>query len=109
MGTVLRRGFYPWYLSLPVIAAPFIRHILESVNLCLPTIPRAGRDRFPIYYKTEVDDFVFVEDTQRDLESLPERCALVSRIPWWKNIALQIAYLVAMAPSWPRLLFVTHL
>jgi len=40
MGTVLQfRDFYPWYLSLPVIMAPFIGHILEPVDLCLPTIP----------------------------------------------------------------------
>jgi len=76
-----------------------------------PRYPHAGRDRFPIPRKTQPDDFTFVEDTQRDLESLPERCALFSRILWWKNITLQIAYVVAMATlvAAAILLFVTHL
>jgi hypothetical protein len=32
-----------------------------------------------------------------DVEELQVRCALMSRILFWKNITLQIAYLVAMA------------
>jgi hypothetical protein len=45
------------------------------------------------------------------LESLPERFALFSRILWWKNITLQIAYVVAMATlvAAAVLLFVAHL
>jgi hypothetical protein len=32
----------------------------------------------------------------RDLEALPERCALRSRILWWKTVTLQTAYVTAM-------------
>jgi hypothetical protein len=32
-----------------------------------------------------------------DVEELPVRCALLSRVLFWKNITLQTAYLVAMA------------
>lgn len=112
MGTVLQfRDFYPWYLSLPVILAPFMIIFLNLLISVYPRYPRAGRHRFPIRRKTESEDFVFVEDTQRDLESLPERCALFSRILWWKNITLQIAYVVAMATLVAAgiLLFVAHL
>lgn len=112
MGTVLQfRDFYPWYLSLPVILAPFMIIFLNLLISVYPRYPRAGRHRFPIRRKTESEDFVFVEDTQRDLESLPERCALFSRILWWKNITLQIAYFVAMATLVTAgvLLFVAHL
>ena len=112
MGTVLQfRDFYPRYLSLPVIMGPFIIIFLNLLISVYPRYPRAGRDHFPIRRKTEPGDFVFVEDTQRDLQSLPERCALFSRILWWKNITLQIAYVVAMATlvAAAILLFVTHL
>ena len=112
MGTVLQfRDFYPWYLSLPVVMAPFMIIFLNLLISVYPRYPRAGRDRFPIRRKIEPDDFGFVEDTQRDLESLPERCALFSRILWWKNITLQIAYVVAIATlvAAAILLFVAHL
>ena len=69
MGTVLQfRDFYPWYLSLPVILAPFMIIFLNLLISVYPRYPRAGRHRFPIRRKTESEDFVFVEDTQRDLE-----------------------------------------
>ena len=112
MGTVLQfRDFYPWYLSLPVILAPFMIIFLNLLVSVYPRYPRAGRHRFPIRRKTEPEDFEFVEDAERDLELLPERCALFSRILWWKNITLQIAYFVAMATLVTAgvLLFVAHL
>jgi len=39
----------------------------------------------------ESHQFEFVADVQRDLEALPERCAMFSRILWWKTVTLQTA------------------
>jgi len=90
---------------------PVIIIFLNLLISVYPRYPRAGPDPFPISRKTDPADFAFVEDTQRDLESSPGRCALFSRILWWKNITLQIAYVVAMATlvAAAILLFVTHL
>jgi hypothetical protein len=30
------------------------------------------------------------------LEALPERCAMFSRILWWKTVTLQTAYVASM-------------
>jgi hypothetical protein len=97
MGTVLQfRDFYPWYLSLPVLLGPFMVIFLSLLISVYPRYPRAGRDRFPIWRKPNPDDFGFISDTDADLDALPVRCALLSRILWWKNITLQIAYIVSI-------------
>jgi hypothetical protein len=61
-----------------------------------PRRPRTGRQRFPIRRNADPDDFTFIGDIERDLETLPERCAMFSRILWWKTMTLQIAYVVSM-------------
>jgi hypothetical protein len=112
MGTVLQfRDFYPWYLSVPVILAPFMIIFLNLLISVYPRYPRAGRDRFPVRRNPEPEDFGFVADLESDPNALPERCALLSRILWWKNITLQIAYVTAMMTlaSAAILLLVAHL
>ncbi|HKN10660.1 MAG TPA: hypothetical protein VJ376_14450 [Pseudomonadota bacterium] len=112
MGTVLQfRDFYPWYLNLPVIMAPFMVIFMSLLLSVYPRFPRSGRHRFPIRRNPEPKDFDFVQDAQSDLETLPERCAMFSRILWWKTITLQIAYAVAMLSlaAAAILLFVAHL
>ena len=95
MGTVLSfRNHYPWYLSAPVLLAPFIVIFLNLLVSVYPRFPRAGRKRFPIWRNSKPDDFAFISDPAPDL---PTRCALLSRILYWKTITLQAAYLTAMA------------
>ena len=49
MGAVLQyRDHYPWYLSAPVILAPFMIIYLNLLFSVYPRFPRAGRKRFPI-------------------------------------------------------------
>ena len=43
------------------------------------------------------EDFEFIADPALEIEDLPNRCALLSRILYWKNITLQGAYLISMA------------
>jgi hypothetical protein len=98
MGTVLQfRGNYPHYLNVPVILAPFIVIFFNLLASVYPRFPRAGRKRFPVRRGPNPDDFEFIADPVLDVAELPVRCALMSRILFWKNITLQIAYLVAMA------------
>ena len=97
MGTVLQfRGSYPWYLNLPVLLAPFMIIFVNLLISVFPRFPRVGRERFPIRRKIQPEDFAFVADADRDDEALPERCALFSRILWWKTVTLQTAYVTAM-------------
>ena len=98
LGTVLQfRDRYPWYLNAPVLIVPFMIIFLNLLISVFPRFPRAGRRRFPIWRNPNPEDFSFIADSEADIAELPARCALLSRILWWKNITLQIAYLVSMA------------
>ncbi len=98
MGTVLQfRLLYPWYLSVPVILTPFMIIFLNLLISVYPRYPRSGRARFPLWRNPDPDDFDFIADTEADLAALPERCAVLSRILWWKTITLQTAYILSMA------------
>jgi hypothetical protein len=98
MGTVLQyRQQYPWYLSAPVILAPFMIIYVSLLISVYPRFPRAGRERFPIWRNADPEDFNFVADTAAELEGLPALCASLSRILWWKNITLLAADILAIA------------
>ena len=112
LGTVLQfRDRYPWYLNAPVLMIPFMIIFLNLLISVYPRFPRAGRRRFPIWRNPDPEDFDFIADTGAELEGLPALCALLSRILWWKNITLQIAYLLSMAclAATAILLFVARL
>jgi hypothetical protein len=98
MGTVLGfRLLYPWYLSVPVLLAPFIVIFFNLLASVYPRFPREGRKRFPIWRNSQPEDFEFIADPTLEVEDLPARCALFSRILYWKTVTLQAAYLVSMA------------
>jgi hypothetical protein len=110
MGAVLQyRDHYPWYLSAPVILAPFMIIYLNLLFSVYPRFPRAGRKRFPIWRNADPEDFDFVADTEAERERLPALCAGMSRILWWKNITLLTANLLSIAclAATAILLFVT--
>jgi hypothetical protein len=97
MGTVLQfRDHYPRYLNVPVLLAPFIVIFFNLLASVYPRFPRAGRNRFPIWRHSDPEEFEFIADPVLDVEELPVRCALLSRILFWKNITLQTAYLVSI-------------
>ena len=98
MGTVLQfRDFYPWYLSVPVLLTPFMFIFLNLLISVYPRFPRVGRQRFPIWRNPQPEDFDYIGDAEADSAALAERCALLSRILWWKNVTLQAAYILSMA------------
>jgi hypothetical protein len=98
LGTVLQfRDSYPWYLGLPVLVIPFTLIFLNLLASVFPRYPRSGRTRFPIWRNPHPDAFDFLADPEADDDALPARCALLSRILWWKNTTLQAAYILSMA------------
>jgi hypothetical protein len=98
MGTVLQfRALYPRYLSVPVVLTPFMIIFLNLLISIYPRFPRAGRQRFPIWRNPDPEDFDFIADTEAELEGLPGRCAILSRILWWKNVTVLTADVLSMA------------
>lgn len=98
MGTVIQfRALYPWYLSTPVILTPFMIIFINLLISVYPRFPRVGQTRFPLWRNSDPEAFNFIADAQAELMTLPEQCALLSRILWWKNITLQAAYILSMA------------
>jgi hypothetical protein len=98
MGTVIAfKDRYPWYLNMPDLLIPFMLIFLALMISVYPRFPRAGRRRFPIWRNADPQTFDFVADPEADIEELATRCALLSRVLWWKNTTLQIAYLLSMA------------
>ena len=97
MGVVVQyQDFYPWYLSLPVALAPFLFIFMNLLISVYPRYPREGQDRFPVRRKIEPEDFDFLSALS-DRDELAERCAVLARILWWKNITQRAAYLLSMA------------
>jgi len=97
MGVVVQyQEFYPWYLSLPVALAPFLFIFMNLLISVYPRYPRQGQDRFPVRRKIEPEHFDFLS-APSNRDELAERCGLLSRILWWKNTTLQIAYVTSMA------------
>ncbi len=98
MGTVVQyKDSYPPYLTLPVLLAPFLFIFLNLLMSVYPRYPQAGRRRFPIRRKIDPEDFDFLSDETAHMASLPNQCAIFSRILWWKNVTLQTAYVASMA------------
>ncbi|RBP16550.1 hypothetical protein DFR50_105193 [Roseiarcus fermentans] len=97
MGTVVQyRDAYPSYLTLPILLLPFMFIFVNLLVSVYPRFPRTGRGRFPIQRRTNPEDFDFLMDPAMSEQSLPETCAMFSRILWWKNITLQLAYIASM-------------
>jgi len=98
MGTVIAfKDRYPWYLNMPDLLIPFMLIFLALMISVYPRFPRAGKRRFPIWRNADPQAFDLIVDTEADTEELAARCALMSRVLWWKNTTLQIAYLLSMA------------
>jgi hypothetical protein len=98
MGTVIQYSdLYPSYLTLPVLLPPFLFIFVNLLLSVYPRFPRAGRSRFPVRRRMRPEDFDFLMDARSEQDTLPERCAMFSRMLWWKNFTLRMAYIAAMA------------
>ena len=111
MGTVVQyKDLYPPYLNLALLLLPFMFIFVNLLVSVYPRFPRAGRGRFPVRRRIDPGDFDFLRDAAAEAETLPDRCAMFSRILWWKNITLQMAYVASMASIVVAgiLLFIAH-
>ena len=98
MGTVIQyKDLYPSYLTLPVLLPPFLFIFVNLLLSVYPRFPRVGRSRFPVRRRMRPEDFDFLMDARSEQDTLPERCAMFSRILWWKNVTLQLAYVASLA------------
>ena len=98
LGTVVQfRAQYPWYLSVPVLLMPFLFIFLNLLISIYPRFPRTGRRHFPIWRNPDPGDFDFIDELHDDVEVLATRCAVLSRVLWWKNVTLRTAYILSMA------------
>jgi hypothetical protein len=87
---------YPAYLSLPVISLPFLVVILCLLICLYPRYPREGRDQFLISPRAGPDNFPLLADPEFEIEHLPVRCAILSRILYWKTFFLKISILISI-------------
>jgi hypothetical protein len=111
MGTVVQyKDSYPHYLGLPILLVPFMFIFLNLLISVYPRFPRQGRKRFPIRRRMNPEDFDFLLDREQDRDAFPQLCAMFSRILWWKNMTLQLAYIASMIclVGAAILLFVAH-
>ena len=86
MGTVLGfRANYPWYLKVPVLLAPFIVIFFCLLSSSIDAFPAraVGASRSG---ESTPEDFEFITDPVLEVEDLPARCALLSRLLYWKTV-----------------------
>jgi hypothetical protein len=97
MGPIMAyRDKYPSFLSLPVMLAPFLIAFFCLLIVVYPRYPRRGRNNFLVVPNPRKSDFVFVESNDDDLEQLRLRCAILSRILYWKTLFLTISLVICL-------------
>src|ERR1700735_4690646 len=85
---VAERDKYPHFLPLPIVLAPFLVAFLCLLFCVYPRYSRRFKNNFLVARKPNKSDFVFVEDSGDEIEQLRLRCAILSRILFWKNFFL---------------------
>jgi len=90
------RDKYPPYLPLPLVLLPVIIIFLCLLICLYPRYPREGREHFLISPRARVADFPLREDAGAELGELRLRCAVLSRILWWKTLFLEISLGLSM-------------
>ena len=96
MGPIVAyREKYPHFLPLPLVLAPFLVAFFFLLLCVFPRYPRSGRSNFLVAPNPSKNDFVFREDDD-DLESLKLRCAILSRILYWKTLCLNISIYISL-------------
>ena len=98
MGPIVAyRDKYPHFLPLPVVLAPFLVAFFCLLLCVFPRYPRSGRKNFLVVPNPSKSDFVFVQDSDKDLDSLKLRCSILSRILYWKTLCLNISIYICLA------------
>ena len=85
---VAERDKYPSFLPLPVVLAPFLVSFLCLLFCVYPRYSRTFKTNFLVLRNPKKSDFAFVEDSGDEIEQLRTRCAILSRILYWKTFFL---------------------
>lgn len=97
MGPIVAyRDKYPHFLPLPIVLAPFLIAFFFLLLCVYPRYPRSGRNNFLVTPNPSKKDFVFIENNPDDLEQLRLRCAILSRILYWKTLCLNISVYICL-------------
>src|ERR1700691_957441 len=92
MGPIVAyRDKYPHSLPLPLVLAPFLVAFFFLLLCVFPRHPRSGRNNFLVIPNPSKKDFAFVEGRDDDLDVLKVRCAVLSRILFWKTLCLNVS------------------
>jgi hypothetical protein len=97
MGPIVAyRDKYPHFLPLPLVLAPFLVAFFFLLLCVFPRYPRSGRNNFLVVPNPSKKDFVYVENSDDDLDSLKLRCSILSRILYWKTLCLNISVYICL-------------
>ena len=97
MGPIVsQRDKYPHFLPLPIVLAPFLVAFLCLLFCVYPRYSRRFKSNFIVARKPNKSDFVFVEDSGDEIEQLRLRCAILSRILFWKNFFLMVSIYICL-------------
>ena len=98
MGPVLfNRDKFPAWLSLPVLATPFMVMFFALFVALLPRYPRRGRSGFFISGRATPADFAYRGPNLAEADELRLRVAILSDILYWKTVCLRVAFFVCIA------------
>ena len=98
MGPVLfNRDHFPPWLTLPVLATPFMVMFFALFFALLPRYPRRGRASFFISGRATPADFAYRGPNPNEAEELRLRVAILSDILYWKTVCLRVAFFVCIA------------
>lgn len=97
MGPIVAyRDKYPHFLPLPLVLAPFLVAFFFLLLCVFPRYPRSGRSNFLVIPNPNKKDFVFLENSDNDLDSLRLRCSILSSILYWKTLCLNISVYICL-------------
>jgi hypothetical protein len=85
---VAERDKYPHFLPLPIVLAPFLVSFLCLLFCVYPRYSRTFKSNFLVIRNPKRSDFVFIENSGDEIEQLRTRCAILSRILYWKTFFL---------------------
>jgi hypothetical protein len=90
------RDKYPPFLPLAFVVLPFLA-VAFCLLVCLyPRFPREGRGHFLISGRAQPTDFPITENAVNEIEELQLRCAILSRILFWKTLFLKISLAICL-------------
>jgi hypothetical protein len=90
------RDKFPPFLPLPLVLTPVLTIFLCLLICLYPRYPREGRQHFLISPRARAADFSPLGDPGDEIDELSLRCAILSRILYWKTLFLKISLALSM-------------